>query len=110
MDLISNRPNLHRTVCGCLVQAMCQWTGVNVNNYYGPTIYTALGFGGTTTLMINGISGAWGVICVFTFITFIGELIMFRPDTCLTLSRSNRKKETPHSWSCRIGSVVSRAI
>ncbi|KAK1924540.1 general substrate transporter [Papiliotrema laurentii] len=75
MDLISNRPNLHRTVCGCLVQAMCQWTGVNVNNYYGPTIYTALGFGGTTTLMINGISGAWGVICVFTFITFIVDRI-----------------------------------
>jgi hypothetical protein len=27
---------------------------------------------GHETLMINGISGAWGVICVFTFITFIG--------------------------------------
>lgn len=29
-DLIKNKPNLHRTVCGCLVQGMCQWTGVNV--------------------------------------------------------------------------------
>jgi hypothetical protein len=28
MDLVNTRPNLHRTVCGCLVQAMCQWTGV----------------------------------------------------------------------------------
>jgi hypothetical protein len=27
MDLIRTRPNLHRTLCGCLVQAMCQWTG-----------------------------------------------------------------------------------
>jgi MFS family permease len=29
MDLVNTKPNLHRTVCGCLVQAMCQWTGVN---------------------------------------------------------------------------------
>jgi hypothetical protein len=29
-DLIKNKPNLHRTACGCLVQGMCQWTGVNV--------------------------------------------------------------------------------
>ena len=27
LDLIRTRPNLHRTLCGCLVQAMCQWTG-----------------------------------------------------------------------------------
>jgi hypothetical protein len=30
LDLVKTKPNLHRTVCGCLVQAMCQWTGVNV--------------------------------------------------------------------------------
>ncbi|GFZ48519.1 hypothetical protein JCM24511_06267 [Saitozyma sp. JCM 24511] len=74
-DLVNTRPNLHRTVCGCLVQAMCQWTGVNVNNYFGPTIYNALGYSGHETLMINGISGAWGVLCVFTFITFIVDRI-----------------------------------
>lgn len=39
MDLVNTRPNLHRTICGCLVQAMCQWTGVNVGAYFGPTIY-----------------------------------------------------------------------
>jgi hypothetical protein len=27
LDLVRTRPNLHRTLCGCLVQAMCQWTG-----------------------------------------------------------------------------------
>ena len=70
-DLIKNRPNLHRTACGCLVQAMCQWTGVNVNNYFGPTIYAALGYTGHTTLMINGISGAWGLVVTFIFITLI---------------------------------------
>ncbi len=70
-DLVANRPNLHRTLCGVLIQAMTQWTGVNVNNYFGPTIYNALGYGGHTTLVINGISGTWGLIVTFIFITFI---------------------------------------
>jgi hypothetical protein len=52
---------------------MCQWTGVNVNNYFGPTIYAALGFGGNTTLLINGVSGAWQVVVVWVFIQFIGK-------------------------------------
>jgi len=68
MDLVNTRPNLHRTICGCLVQAMCQWTGVNVGAYFGPTIYASLGFEGQTTLMINGLSGAWGVVTTFIFI------------------------------------------
>lgn len=34
-DLFNTKPNLHRTMCGMLVQAMCQWTGVNVNAYFG---------------------------------------------------------------------------
>lgn len=29
-DLIATKASRHRTLCGCLVQAMCQWTGVNV--------------------------------------------------------------------------------
>lgn len=64
MDLFNTKPNLHRTVCGMLVQAMCQWTGVNVGAYFGPTIYASLGFGGSTQLLINGISGAWGIVTV----------------------------------------------
>ncbi|GFZ51180.1 hypothetical protein JCM24511_08938 [Saitozyma sp. JCM 24511] len=70
-DLIKNKPNLHRTVCGCLVQAMCQWTGVNVNNYFGPTIYSALGYTGHTTLMINALQSAWGLVVTFIFISFV---------------------------------------
>lgn len=42
------------------------------SNYFGPTIYKNLGFGGNTTLMINGISGAWQVVVVWVFIQFIG--------------------------------------
>ncbi|CAK9784796.1 general substrate transporter [Cutaneotrichosporon oleaginosum] len=75
LDLIRNRPNLHRTLCGVLVQAMCQWTGVNVNNYYFSTIYGMLGFSGTQQLMISGISGAWGMIVTWIFITFIVDRI-----------------------------------
>jgi len=70
-DLVSSRPNIHRTLCGCLVQSMCQWTGVNVNNYFGPTIYKNLGFTGNDTLLINGISGAWQVVVVWIFIQFL---------------------------------------
>jgi hypothetical protein len=47
---------------------------LTVNNYFGPTIYNALGYGGTTTLLINGISGAWGSVVTFIFITFLGTL------------------------------------
>jgi len=74
-DLIRDKASRHRTLCGCLVQAMCQWTGVNVNNYFGPTIYKNLGFGGNTTLMINGISGAWQVVVVWVFIQFIVDRV-----------------------------------
>jgi hypothetical protein len=42
------------------------------SNYFGPTIYKNLGFGGNTTLMINGVSGAWQVVVVWVFIQFIG--------------------------------------
>ncbi len=30
LDLFKTWPALHRTLCGCLVQICCQWTGVNV--------------------------------------------------------------------------------
>jgi MFS family permease len=35
------------------------------------TFLAKLGFAGQTTLMINGLSGAWGVVTTFIFITFI---------------------------------------
>ena len=43
VDLVKGRPNLHRTAAACAVQAMTQFSGVNVNSYYGPQIYNALG-------------------------------------------------------------------
>ena len=98
MDLVNTRPNLHRTVCGCLVQAMCQWTGVNVGAYFGPTIYAKLGFEGQTTLMINGLSGAWGVVTTFIFIvspcSFAGEPAF--ADVTDFHCRQARSKEASH--------------
>lgn len=74
-DLFNSKPNLHRTVAGMLIQAMCQWTGVNVNNYFGPTIYAALGYSGHQTLAINSIQSAWGLVVTWVFITFIVDRI-----------------------------------
>jgi len=75
LDLVKTRPNLHRTLCGILIQACGQWTGINVNNYYGPTIYARLGFTGDKILMINGIHGAWCVIVILVTINFVVDRI-----------------------------------
>lgn len=57
----------------CQRQVSCASRRANSSNYFGPTIYSNLGFKGHTTLMINGISGAWQVVVVWVFIQFIGE-------------------------------------
>ena len=88
---------------------MCQWTGINVNNYYGPTIFAALGFTGEKTLMINGISGALGVVWVFIFITFIGEFMCPSAvyGTDIT-SRSDRPPQAAHLGRGRLRRLVGR--
>lgn len=40
MDLVRDKASRHRTACGCLVQAMCQWTGVNVKYVTPKTMLT----------------------------------------------------------------------
>jgi hypothetical protein len=111
MDLVNTRPNLHRTICGCLVQAMCQWTGVNVGAYFGPTIYASLGFEGQTTLMINGLSGAWGVVTTFIFIVCHPSL---KEPTVADMSdfhrRQARSKEASHHRSYPHGHLSRLAI
>ena len=47
---------------GCGVQAFGPLSGINVINYYGPTIYELLGIGTHTSLMITGISGALSIV------------------------------------------------
>ena len=104
-DCVNTRPNFHRTFCGCAVQAMCQWTGVNVNNYFGPTIYTALGYDGHTTLIINGLSGTWGLIVTFIFIAFIGELARLPPSLSWTHADSSPVDRIGRRWPLIIGAV-----
>ncbi|KAB8073476.1 general substrate transporter [Aspergillus leporis] len=50
-----------RLLLGCGVQAFGPLSGMNVINYYGPTIYNILGIDNQTSLMIIGISGALSV-------------------------------------------------
>lgn len=79
LDLMKGRPNIHRTLCGTLVQAMCQWTGINVASYFGPAIYASLGFDDQRQLLINGIYGAWGLVITAIFIHFIVDKLGRRP-------------------------------
>ncbi|KAL7412590.1 major facilitator superfamily domain-containing protein [Mrakia frigida] len=74
-DLWGKKSALHRTACGLLVQVGSQFTGVNVNTYFGPTIYKQLGFTGDRILLINGISGAMGMVETFIFITWMADRI-----------------------------------
>ncbi|KAH6647754.1 hexose carrier protein [Truncatella angustata] len=51
-----------RLILGCAVQAFGPLSGINVINYYGPTIYKILGIETQTSLMIVGISGALSIV------------------------------------------------
>jgi hypothetical protein len=70
-DLWSTRPMLRRLLVACGVQLFGQFTGINVLNYFGPQLYSALGFAHNKLLLIQGIYGAVGPITNFFFITFI---------------------------------------
>ncbi|THH00219.1 hypothetical protein EW026_g2289 [Hermanssonia centrifuga] len=62
---------LKRTLVAVGVQVMGQFSGINVINYFGPSMYTALGITGGQALLVQGIYGAVGPIANFFFITLI---------------------------------------
>ncbi|KAF8199532.1 sugar transporter [Pholiota molesta] len=70
-DLWATRAMTHRTFVAIGVQVFCQFTGINVINYYGPAIYNSLGIVGGKALLVQGIYGAVGPITNFFFIVFI---------------------------------------
>ncbi|KAH9481570.1 High-affinity glucose transporter [Psilocybe cubensis] len=70
-DLWATRAMAHRTLVAVGVQVFCQFTGINVINYYGPQMYTALGINGGKALLVQGIYGAVGPIANIFFITLI---------------------------------------
>ncbi|KAF8640262.1 hypothetical protein AX16_010157 [Volvariella volvacea WC 439] len=70
-DLWSTRPMIHRTLVAMGVQTFCQFTGINVINYFGPMMYSSLGVTGSRALLVQGIYGAVGPIANLFFITVI---------------------------------------
>ncbi|KAL9714372.1 hypothetical protein Ac2012v2_002684 [Leucoagaricus gongylophorus] len=68
-DLWASKAMLHRTLVAIGVQVFCQFTGINVINYFGPQMYASLGITGSKALLVQGIYGAVGPIANFIFIT-----------------------------------------
>ena len=64
--LISKPAWRRRLALGMGIQAFGQFSGINVINYYGVSIYELLGIGTRTSLMIIGISGSLSIVyCAF---------------------------------------------
>ncbi|KAI0042870.1 general substrate transporter [Auriscalpium vulgare] len=74
-DLWETRAMLRRTLVAVGVQVFGQFTGINVINYYGPTMYKSLGISSGKLLLIQGIYGAVGPITNFIFITLILDTV-----------------------------------
>ncbi|KAI8144231.1 general substrate transporter [Fennellomyces sp. T-0311] len=73
-DLIAPQ-YIKRTLLACGAQIGAQFTGINIANYYGATIYTALGFDTDTSLLVNAIYSVVGPITNFITITFIVDRV-----------------------------------
>ncbi|KAF8896597.1 sugar transporter, partial [Infundibulicybe gibba] len=70
-DLWATRAMMRRTMVAVGVQVFCQFTGINVINYFGPQMYVSLGVTGGKALLVQGIYGAIGPIANLFFIIFI---------------------------------------
>lgn len=68
-DLWATRAMLRRTMVAVGVQVFGQFSGINVINYFGPTMYKTLGLSPSQSLLVQGIYGAVGPITNFFFIT-----------------------------------------
>ncbi|KAL6302497.1 general substrate transporter [Sparassis latifolia] len=70
-DLWATPGMLKRTLVAVGVQVFGQFSGINVINYFGPSMYTALGLTHGQSLLVQGIYGAVGPIANFFFITLL---------------------------------------
>ncbi|VDB92316.1 unnamed protein product [Peniophora sp. CBMAI 1063] len=70
-DLFKTRSMTWRTLVAVGVQVFGQFTGINVINYYGPKIYSSLGYGDGTVVLIQGLFSAAGPITNIFFILFV---------------------------------------
>ncbi|KAH0585023.1 hypothetical protein H2248_008292 [Termitomyces sp. 'cryptogamus'] len=69
--LVSTVPMAKRLFVAVGVQVFTQFTGINVINYFGPTMYRSLGITGHKSLLVQGIYGAVGPIANLFFIVFL---------------------------------------
>ncbi|EKM58415.1 uncharacterized protein PHACADRAFT_252717 [Phanerochaete carnosa HHB-10118-sp] len=74
-DLWATRAMLKRTLVAVGVQVFGQFSGINVINYFGPSMYQALGLSPGQSLLVQGIYGAVGPITNFFFITLILDTV-----------------------------------
>ncbi|KAG2225914.1 hypothetical protein INT45_006610 [Circinella minor] len=66
---------IKRVILACGGQIGAQFTGINIANYYGATIYKALGFDTTTSLLVNAIYSIVGPVANIITITFIVDRV-----------------------------------
>ncbi|KAI0707119.1 general substrate transporter [Earliella scabrosa] len=74
-DLWATRGMLRRTLVAVGVQVFGQFSGINVINYFGPSMYRALGLSAGQSLLVQGIYGAVGPITNFFFITLVLDTV-----------------------------------
>lgn len=67
-DLWATRGMLRRTFVAVGVQVFSQFSGINVLNYFGPSMYRALGLSAGQSLLVQGIYGAVGPITNFLYV------------------------------------------
>lgn len=74
-QLFFTRPSWRRRILlACGIQAFTQCSGTNVIMYYGPRIYSALGYSSSVSLMIPGVWGALAVFWNTLFMLFIDRV------------------------------------
>ncbi|KAJ3476109.1 hypothetical protein NLI96_g11389 [Meripilus lineatus] len=74
-DLWATPAMVRRTLVAVGVQTFTQFSGINVLNYFGPTMYVALGLSPSQSLLVQGIYGAVGPITNFFFITLVLDTV-----------------------------------
>lgn len=90
-DMFQRRPLRKRLLLACGIQLFTQTSGINVINYYGPRIYSLLGFGTSRSLLIIGIYGAlaqvYNTICI-AVVDRVGRRKLLIPSMVVSLALS----------------------
>src|SRR5699024_10699739 len=74
-QMFFNNRNFRRSVgLGILLQAMQQFTGINVVMYYAPEIFKAMGYSTTAQLAFTAVVGLVNVLATFIAIGFVDKI------------------------------------